>query len=42
MSTWFYAFAVFAAMIGLFTQDLIALGLGLIAAVLGIVTEDRV
>ena len=41
MSVWFYVFALFAAMISLLTQDVIALGLGLISALLGMVTEDR-
>ena len=41
MSTWFYAFALFAAVISLLTSDPIAIGVGLISALIGIVTEDR-
>ena len=41
MSTFFYAFALFAAVVSLLTSDPISLGVGLISALLGIVTEDR-
>jgi len=41
MSTGFYAFALFAAVVSLLTADTVALGIGLISALLGIVTEDR-
>jgi hypothetical protein len=41
VSVWFYAFALFAAAVSLLTQDVIALSLTLISALLGIVTEDR-
>jgi hypothetical protein len=41
VSAWFYVFALFAAMVSLLTQDVVSLGLGLIAALLGMVTEDR-
>jgi len=41
MSTAFYAFAMFAAVVSLLTADMVALGVGLISALLGIVTEDR-
>ena len=41
MSTWFYAFALFASAVSLLTADVVALGIGLISALLGIVTEDR-
>ena len=41
MSTWFYVFALFASAVSLLTSDVVALGIGLISALLGIVTEDR-
>ena len=41
MSTWFYVFALFAAVVSLLTSDVVALGVGLISALLGIMTEDR-
>ena len=41
MSTFFYALALFAAVVSLLTADMVALGVGLISALLGIVTEDR-
>ena len=41
MSTFFYAFALFAAVVSLLTSDVVALGIGLISALLGIVTENR-
>ena len=41
MSTFFYAFSLFAAVVSLLTADMVALGVGLIAALIGIATEDR-
>ena len=41
MSTWFYVFALLAAVVSLLTADMVALGIGLISALIGIVTEDR-
>lgn len=39
MSQIFYIFALAAAVISLLTSDIVALGVGLISAVLGILTE---
>jgi len=39
MSQIFYIFALTAAVISLLTSDIVALGVGLIGAVLGILTE---
>lgn len=39
MSQMFYLFAVMAAVVSLLTSDIVALGVGLIGAVLGILTE---